>query len=250
MIFSENVPEVVELVDGLKIGKFYVSGHSCGGVLAMQIAAAQPERVLGLAVISSPGNIFNPSLSKADRKMHDPEGNASVIDSNGCMGAIVRKLMDGTYYHPDKSKDFGFAGGGGFGGFKYYIGKETGGCPNAMLSDHYFVSKILDAELHGSNTSSGMLHEMRGVWSHDGWSYDITRIKCPTFVYGELDGEVPTLMHKLTHKLIPGSELILWQAHGHLSIAMEVGGIFAALVQGKSFPGDYGAAENWNLAKK
>merc|ERR1712196_239489 len=66
---------------------------------------------------------------------------------------------------------------------------------------------------------------------------------CPTFVYGEIDGEVPTVMHEQTHKLIPGSELVLWKAHGHVSIAMESGGIFAALVQGKSFPGDYGAME-------
>merc|ERR1711871_250530 len=134
-------------------------------------------------------------------------------------------MMGGMFYYPDKSKDFGFAGDGGYG---YYIHKACGGCPTAMLSDHYFVSKMLDAQLHGSNTYNGMVNEMRGVFSS--WSYDITTIKCPTFVYGEIDGEVPTVMHEQTHKLIPGSELVLWQAHGHASIAMESGGIFAALV--------------------
>ena len=81
------------------------------------------------------------------------------------------------------------------------------------------------------------------MWSHQGWSYDVATIKCPTFIYGEIDGEVPVTFHELTHKLIPESELVLWKAHGHASIAMESAGIFTALVQNKSFPGDYGNAE-------
>ena len=54
-----------------------------------------------------------------------------------------------------------------------------------MKSDHYFVSKMLDAELNGSNSYLGMRYEMQGVWSHQGWSYDVATIKCPTFIYGE-----------------------------------------------------------------
>ena len=34
-----------------------------------------------------------------------------------------------------------------------------------MESDHWFVTKMLDAELYGSNTSKGNLFEMQGaVW--------------------------------------------------------------------------------------
>ena len=35
------------------------------------------------------------------------------------------------------------------GGYSYYKGKATGRAPKAMESDHFFVSKFLDAELHG-----------------------------------------------------------------------------------------------------
>ena len=42
--------EVLELLDELQIGKFYVCGHSRGGCHAMQVAAAAPDRVLGCAV--------------------------------------------------------------------------------------------------------------------------------------------------------------------------------------------------------
>ena len=55
IVFSEAVPEVLELADGLKLDKFHTCGHSCGGVYAMQIAAAHPERVLGGAQRPSKG---------------------------------------------------------------------------------------------------------------------------------------------------------------------------------------------------
>ena len=211
-------------------------------MLASQIAAAYPERVLGLAIISSPGNMYRPEISAKERKEIDKAG-AAYLDMSGCMGVLFRKMaLDGSYYYADKSKDFGFTGHA-CGGYSYYSGAYTGGCPKILKSDHYFVSKMLDAELNGSNSYLGMRYEMQGVWSHQGWSYDVATIKCPTFIYGEIDGEVPVTFHELTHKLIPGSELVLWKAHGHASIAMESAGIFTALVQNKSFPGDYGNAE-------
>ena len=120
VVFSERVPEILELADGLKIEKFHVSGHSCGGVLASQIAAAYPERVLGLAIISSPGNMYHSSISKKERKEIDKAG-AANLDMSGCMGVLFRKLaLDGNYYYADKSKDFGFTGHA-VGGYSYYM---------------------------------------------------------------------------------------------------------------------------------
>ena len=239
IVFSEAVPEVLELVDGLKIDKFYTCGHSCGGVYAMQIAAAHPDRVLGCAVISSPGCLQHPTVSKKELKVIDKIGSAA-IGSPGCWGSFVRSMMSGCYYYPDKTKDFGFAGHSA-GGYGYYKSKATGGAPKAMESDHYFVSKMLDAELNGANSKNGLVHEMAGVYSNKPWSYDIANIKCKTFLYVESEGEVPQSYMELNQRLIPGSELLVWEAHGHVSIAMEFAGIVVALVQGKSFPGDYGA---------
>lgn len=239
VVFSEAVPEVIELVDGLQIGNFYTCGHSCGAVYAMQIAAAHPARVIGCAVISSPGCLRHPSISKQELKKIDKIG-GGTLGSPGCMGSLVRKTMVGFYYHPDKTKDFGFTGHS-TGGYSYYIGKATGGAPKAMQSDHFFVSKMLDAELNGANTKRGLVNEMHGVYSHLGWSYDITKIQCPTFLYVETEGEVPESYMELNQRLIPGSVLTKWEAHGHVSIVMEFAGIVTALVQGEPFAGDYGA---------
>lgn len=240
LVFKEAVPDVMELINGINIGKFYTCGHSCGGVYAMQIAAAHPDRVLGCAVISSPGCLFHPSVSKKELKQIDTLGYGAMLDSSGCMGSIARKMMAGYYYNPDKTKDFGFAGHSA-GGYAYYKGKATGGAPKAMESDHFFVSKLLDAELWGANSRLAMINEMQGIYSHDGWSYDIANVKCPSFLYVEVKGEVPESYMELNQRLIPGSELTKWEAHGHCSIVMEFAGIAAALVQGKSFAGEYGA---------
>ena len=237
VVFAERIPEIVELLDALGVDKFYSLGHSCGGVYAMQLAAALPERVLGAAILSSPGCIFHPSVSKAERKKVDTGGGGS-IDAKGCWGGFVRSMMAGLYYNPDKSKDYGFAGHA-CGGYACYKSKAAGGAPAAMASDHWFVTKLLDAELYGSNSKRGLLYEMQGVWSHAGWSYDIAAIKCPCFLYVERDGEVKESYVELNQRLIPGAELVVYEAHGHTSIAMEVAGIAAALVAGRSFAGDH-----------
>lgn len=239
LVFSEVVPDVIELVDELKIDKFYTCGHSCGGVWAMQIAAAHPDRVIGVAVISSPGCLRHPSISKSELKKIG--GMGAVLGSPGCMGSLVRKMMVGSYYHPDKTADFGFAGHSN-GGYSYYKCKATGGAPKAMESDHFFVTKMLDAELHGANTKMALVNEMHGIYSPQPWSYDIANIKCPSFLYVEVEGEVPESYMELNTRLIPGAaELVKWDAHGHVSIVMEFVGIVTSLVQGKSFAGDYGA---------
>ena len=62
-----------------------------------------------------------------------------------------------------------------------------------------------------------------------------------TRIYVEREGEVPASYMELNQRLIPGSVLTKWEAHGHVGIAMECGGIVAELVKGESFAGDYGA---------
>ena len=234
-VFSESVPEIQELVDHLGINQFFVLGWSRGGVHAMQIATALHERVLGCAVVSSPGNLHHPSLSKKERKKIDAQG-ALIMTAPGCIGGLVRRMMKGIYYYPDKTKDFGFAGHSS-GGFSYYKSKATGGAPKEMSSDHFYVTKLLDSELHGMNTVTGLSLEMQGLFHP--WSYDIANIKCPCFLYVESKGEVPITHVQLNNRLIPGSELIVFQEHGHCSIMMEFEKIVLGLVKGNSVQSSY-----------
>ena len=228
--FEESVIEVRELLDGLKVDKFYVLGWSCGGVHAMQISAALPGRVLGCAAISSPCDLHHPSLSKKEAKKLDEKG-ALILNQSGCLGGLVRWMMKGIYYYPDKTKDFGFAGHSG-GGYQYYVGKETGGAPPEIEKDHFFVTKLLDSELNGTNSRIGLLLEMQGLFSR--WPHDVAKIQCPCFLYIEQKGEVPLCNAERNQSLIPGSEMIVMKSHGHCSIMMEFEKIVAGLLEGKS----------------
>ena len=137
---------------------------------------------------------------------------------------------------PDKTKDFGLAGHS-LGGYKYYISKETGGAPKEMQKDLFFVTKILDSELHGSNSKMGLLYEMMGLFGE--WSFDLAAIKCPTFIYNGEKEETPLPHAKMFNKLIPNSELIIFPEHGHVSEMMEFEKIVVGLVQGKSVESSY-----------
>ena len=72
-----------------------------------------------------------------------------------------------------------------------------------MQKDLFFVTKILDSELHGSNSKMGMLYEMMGLFGE--WSFDLAAIKCPTFIYNGMNEEVPLPHAKMLNKLIPNS---------------------------------------------
>ncbi|MGO7983457.1 alpha/beta fold hydrolase, partial [Rhizobium johnstonii] len=50
----------MQLVDEVGGGRFHVAGDSLGGTIALELAAAVPERVLSLAMFCSDSRIGNP----------------------------------------------------------------------------------------------------------------------------------------------------------------------------------------------
>ena len=61
-----HVADVVGVIDALRVERFVLVGHSLGGEIAIRIAAARPESVIGLVIVD-----FGPE--------HDPEGAARVL---------------------------------------------------------------------------------------------------------------------------------------------------------------------------
>jgi pimeloyl-ACP methyl ester carboxylesterase len=201
----------------------------------MQVAAALGDRVLGCVVLGSPCDLFHESVDAQKRKKLDTEG-IQVLNSKGCFGSLVRRTFKNVYYHPDKTEDFGFAGHSG-GGFKYYKSKTTGGAPKAMDSDLFFITRSLDAELHGSNGTWQLLYELQGISLK--WSYDVSKIQCLTFIYHGPKEEVPLCQAEQNQQLIPGAELVVMHGHGHCSMMMEFERVVGALVAGKSVQSSY-----------
>ena len=52
-----HVADAIALMDGLSIDRAWVIGHSWGGHLAMHVAAAYPQRLLGLIVVGGLGGV-------------------------------------------------------------------------------------------------------------------------------------------------------------------------------------------------
>lgn len=240
--FSGYIAPIMELLDELKIAKFYVKGLSMGAATAIQIAAAHPDRVLGCAPVSGPGEqigtfngqaaTFNPDISKEALS----PSLIFALAKPGCWGGFSRCLLGPvfkTQCYPSKTKDPGFASV-----YKGYQSKGCGGTEQMferMDKDQFYISKMMDCHLHGIRSPLTALYELQTVHDPAGFSYDYKNIKCPTFVYNGKEELTPLSMAQMYHKCIPGSELIVMQEHGHASIVLESEEIILALVQGKAW---------------
>lgn len=249
---AKDVPAYMELMDELKVKQFYVCGHSYGGLTAVQIAAAQPERVLGIAPISAPVYGYDKGLSKEERSKTDTTPGKMILNLNKktCWGSFSRwaigKMAKMTYY-PDKSKDPGLAGR-----YKLFAhpGSKSPENPSvheiagndasktAMDKDLFYVSALMDSGLHGLNHKKCQLLEWSSMSREEGPFFDVSLVKCPCFIYnGRYEG-TNFVCAEFYHRQIQGSELIVMADHGHVSIGREAGKIIKALVQGKAASAD------------
>ncbi|GAA4217413.1 alpha/beta fold hydrolase [Actinocatenispora rupis] len=93
------VADVVEVLDRYATGPVPVLGHSLGGVVALRLAGAVPERVSGLALLD-PGTGMLPekALRNADRMLAD-ESYADVAE------ARADRVLNGWSGFPDSTVD-------------------------------------------------------------------------------------------------------------------------------------------------
>ena len=240
---TKIVAEYTELLDELKVDKAYVTGHSMGGLTCVQIAAACPDRVLGIAPVSAPMFMYEKSVTAKERRKCDttPGGMILSLNKRGCWAGFSRSCVNamfGGQAHADKSKDYGMAAK-----YNVYKTKEVGGDKrswDAMDKDPFFVTKMLDSNLHGALSPKTYVWEFGGFLARlEGPFYDIAQVRCPTFIYNGRDEASALMNAQLYHRLIEGSTLTIFDEHGHVSIGLEMQKIILALVQGKSVPANY-----------
>jgi len=236
--YKKVIEEYLELIDELKVDKFYVTGHSMGGLACFQIAAAFPERVIAIAPISAP--IFltsgNPSVSKADLKKCDttPGGMVTSLNKKTCWGSFSRCFLNSIipFHGEDKTKDPGMAAH-----FTQLRSKECGGNETTWKvfdKDLFFVTKGMDSNLHGTNAKWTVMAEWKRMALAP--EYDISTVKCPTFIYNGKEEATSLKCAEIYHSLVEGSELTIFPDHGHWGIALEAEKIIRALIQNKIVP--------------
>eukprot|EP00747_Dinoflagellata_sp_TGD_P082837 gnl/TRDRNA2_/TRDRNA2_161850_c0_seq1.p1 gnl/TRDRNA2_/TRDRNA2_161850_c0~~gnl/TRDRNA2_/TRDRNA2_161850_c0_seq1.p1 ORF type:complete len:392 (+),score=77.47 gnl/TRDRNA2_/TRDRNA2_161850_c0_seq1:112-1287(+) len=246
--FADLVPELVELMDALykewsipAEKKFFVVGHSMGACSTIEMAACPEvrDRIEAIAPVSGPCDIWNPRLTSQDRKC-SPLKNG---ENKGCCsgGSFYRAILNACAKQQlrsvpadPKNWDDGMEAL-----FKSYCRGQEGGDKRAwdvVYADNFLVTQILDAHIPGSHTAKIWTTEMRrGNCAL--WSYDPCEIKVPCFIYTGTKEETPFGMAEIHKKLIPGSELIGWEAYGHCSIFVEHRRIIQALVKKQKVEG-------------
>jgi 3-oxoadipate enol-lactonase len=93
----ELADAVLELVDGLGIARATVVGLSMGGLVAMELALARPDRVDGLVLAATTAAPVTPE------EAHQRRGFAADIEENGMLGAAAAALR-GRAERPDYSR--------------------------------------------------------------------------------------------------------------------------------------------------
>lgn len=250
--FADGCKELTELVDAVyaefkipKEKKFFVTGHSMGGTWALSMAACPDvrDRIEAIAPISAPCDVWNPRMSAEDRKRlkQPPPGFIMNAEKKGCCGGCNRWILKSVFSKlflrkdPDKTGvDWGFAA---YWSQTQHGGKEIMGDGekghHAMEKDPYFMTAHCDG-FKSFKTSGDVCVEMMRCYASP-WSYDMSEVKCPCFLYNGKHEEVGEEYAKATQRMIGESNkevhLIMWDGHGHLSMCLEYRKIIEALVQ-------------------
>lgn len=200
---AEWAHDAIAVANHLKLGKFLTVGISTGGAYALCVAAAFPERVIGVvtgcamtdmnhqpARDSMPGAVVIGSQSSRDAAL------AMAAEQMGENGEKMMSAMDGGMAFPDADM--------------------------AVIMEMMKLDPVVlafDAKQQFANGVQGYVDDR--LADIPGWgSFDIGKVTCPvTICHGESDTIVPVLAAHHTKSLIHQAELQLFPKLGHLSVS-------------------------------
>lgn len=91
---AEYADDVLAICDSLAIDRALIGGHSLGGMIALQIALAHPERVCGLLLIGTGARLpVNPALL-ADLQTNPQEAKAKIMRWSAPPGTPADRIAD------------------------------------------------------------------------------------------------------------------------------------------------------------
>jgi pimeloyl-ACP methyl ester carboxylesterase len=218
--FEKAIPEIIEILDLLKVDTVHVVGHGHGGIWALQTAAALGDRVVGCATLGTPNNINHALANKKDK---------SLINSSYSIKPTGKSCA--RYVHSNKSVDFGMAAF-----YDNVIKTQHGGDERSWAAlDHnlFSVCSLLDSALYGAHTASQPYQDYNRMVNP--WHYDISNINCHTYIYhGYYDNVYKIGNEKaLTRQIGSNASKVTMIEHGHSTIILEFPKIVNALCRRK-----------------
>ena len=200
----------------LKVDKWYVLGHSWGGMLGLEYVTAHPEHVRGFidmdGLVSVPA-MQNAILDNAEAKFNaDPKANAALL-------AQVAQLRALPPDNPQRLFGaFGLAlGPAGL----YFAGDQAKLFPafRAQVAAAVKPYSIPEAALSFANEPAGALIVNDNFLTRDDTPL-LTKVSVPTLVInGKQDGVVPPLQAQAAHAAIKGSQIVILDNCGHFPFA-------------------------------
>lgn len=201
--FEDQATLLVALLDALEVERPIVVGISCGGPVALQLAASYPERVAGLVLGSAITTDIDERIYDTGNPIVDPLLTSTpVLDvRSGLFAALhrltpdqfVRNMHDGLSTMEEAELD------------SYIEFLETHPTQRAM--SHAFVSTIFPA----SARIDGTLNDER--WCRELPAVDYETIECPVLVFhGEFDGAVPVSHAEYVAESLPDVEFVRTEA--------------------------------------
>jgi pimeloyl-ACP methyl ester carboxylesterase len=196
-----HVADAVAVLDALGWDRAWAIGHSWGGHLAMHLAVARPERLLGIVAIDALGAV--------------PDGGAAALGEN-----LMRGLNE-----EDRTRIEG-----------YYAREEAGqGTPEESLDalrtlwPYYFGDPVsappmpdmrLDLEGHLMTWPSVVQHLEDGTLERG-----LAQVHMPALVLHGDASPIPYAEAELTAALIPGASLRILPGVGHFAWIEEPGSV-------------------------
>ncbi len=203
---ADWVPDGIAVADHLGIDRFATVGVSTGGAYALALAAAHPDRVMGVIACCAltdmrwdegraliPGPATHGIWESADRE----EALAIAADVFGEDGTKIASVAaDGTPLPPADME---------------------------LLSDPAFIGEMLGGLEHMFAWGPQGYADDR-IADGVGWvSFDVTKVQCPVVV---LHGDSDTIAHPAfaphTVEIVPNATLRMYEGLGHFSIGTKV----------------------------
>jgi pimeloyl-ACP methyl ester carboxylesterase len=194
--------DLLQLADRLGTRKFHVAGHSGGGPYALACAYANPERVIGAAVLSGAGPVNSPESTR----------NMTAINKFGVsIGRFtpwpVWRLLVWFLYrkgYKDPASLFNRAAG------------DRPAADTAVLNEPGVL------ELNYASQSEGLRQGTRGFALEarllvTPWGFRLEQINPPVQLWhGTEDVDAPVAMAKAVAARLPNSHLTICQGEGHM----------------------------------
>jgi len=218
---EQHVADAVAVLDALGVDRAVVAGHSWGSHLALQLAVAHPDRVAGLLIIDGPGVTGDggvtemgqelvhrllpdavPRFEELTRRMAeaDPAGPASAADAD--MATSLTLMWPGYFAQP---------------------GSAPAIPPGTRASMAGYVGTAVSMAEHLADGS------LAGALRH---------LRVPAIFLLGAQSPMPVSQGEQAAALLPGSEVVIVPAAGHLPWHEQPGCVAGALSRIRALAGD------------